>query len=1203
MLLLIVLANTFLGFLAYDHFIRDDDEDDAEVEAEIETPSPTSDDPTSPLSDDPTSPTSDDPPTTTPPIETFLEGTDGDDTLTGADHAEEIVGRAGSDLLQGGGGDDGILGEGGNDTLEGGPGNDTLDGGDGMDELLGQAGDDLLIGRESNDLLGMADRLSGGEGVDRLWGDDGDTLHGGDGEDKFNITVGLVGADPVIISDFDLAVDHPEDVPDRINLVDTDGNLIPKAEFAASDADLEDHPDGIGSYVLYGGERVGLILGYDSETLLQQTSWVGNLNPHLSGHLDGDDTLTGAGDGTDDELWGGTGDDEITDTSGQDILVGNEGDDLINAIDDPDSTHEPDILVGDDGNDTLRGDDGDWMAGLEGRDFYEVVVPTSDDDLPVEIYFFEISTADSFPEILSLTDADGNLLSAEDVAENLVIIQSEDGVDAILEYDGRPTVILREIHAIDLAPQDIWIGNFGPALDATYVGISLFSITDNPIELNVTRTTGSGDVIPDTYFGVNAVFSVNTDAGTPSENYTDATDAMDVIYHRFPAGQGDATSKEDGVNWLNIVEMQPNEDGDMDLREEVRNMLDWARDPDGDPSTDNPAKVTLVIPTKHLSVEEYADFSDDITAFVTRVLDEYPDVVHTFEIGNEYWEMGETAYAAKANIAAPAIQAGIDASGIPEADHPDVIVQMATPNAGSEFHSSVDDRGYVTRLLDANQRIIDGLGDEARDVVDGVVEHYYWSKNDDFFTEANSEKNYINRDFDVWEENFDKELDLHLTEWNVRTGTLTQNGMKSASVLMEQIENMVEMGVDAAQIWAVQHNTTTDLSGPITESPFVDEEGRLFNTVRGGMFDLMSSSLVGTEYVKTEFEDNSGEDTGHFEIDTFKSDDQTVVYISSRSTDSHNLVVDLRTVVGDFDDVSAVRIGYDKSSASSDGHHWVPGQGIGEADRGLVDGEVYYYNEHDVRATFEDVDVTGSLARFSLKPYEVIEITFTHDDEDGSGSVDRDLNLVGNSGPNLLEGQGGDDTLTGLGGNDSLNGGDGNDSISSGDGHDHVKGGRGDDTAIGDGGNDTLYGWGGDDSLKGLDGNDKLVGNQGNDTLNGSEGDDTLSGNEGNDTINGGKGNDRIDGGEGDDTVTGHAGRDTFAFSADTISNGDTIEHFEPGRDVIEIDMAGISRMSDIAVTGSNGNYTVRLGSHGTLHVTGEFSRTDLNNAENFAFI
>lgn len=149
-----------------------------------------------------------------------LNGTAGDDNLTGTAQAELIDGLAGNDTLRTGGGNDTLRGGLGDDALHSGPGNDTLDGGDGFDYLYfgeatagvvidlrtgqasGGAGADTLLGIElifgsafndtfigNNQGIGFLggdgnDTITGGTGRDRLEGNGGDdTIDGGEGVD------------------------------------------------------------------------------------------------------------------------------------------------------------------------------------------------------------------------------------------------------------------------------------------------------------------------------------------------------------------------------------------------------------------------------------------------------------------------------------------------------------------------------------------------------------------------------------------------------------------------------------------------------------------------------------------------------------------------------------------------------------------------------------------------------------------------------------------------------------------------------------------------------------------------------------------------------------------------------------------------------------------------------------------------------------
>ena len=108
----------------------------------------------------------------------YLDGGDGNDTLTGGDNADIIVGGAGDDSLSGGLAPDRIVGGDGNDTITGGGGADQLFGGNENDLLYGNGGNDLLSGDAGDDRLfggGGADRLLGGDGSDSAANDPLDT--------------------------------------------------------------------------------------------------------------------------------------------------------------------------------------------------------------------------------------------------------------------------------------------------------------------------------------------------------------------------------------------------------------------------------------------------------------------------------------------------------------------------------------------------------------------------------------------------------------------------------------------------------------------------------------------------------------------------------------------------------------------------------------------------------------------------------------------------------------------------------------------------------------------------------------------------------------------------------------------------------------------------------------------------------------------
>ncbi len=704
-------------------------------------------------------------------------------------------------------------------------------------------------------------------------------------------------------------------------------------------------------------------------------------------------------------------------------------------------------------------------------------------------------------------------------------------------------------------------------------GITTFAEARDTVSTTITTAEPTGIFVPDSLFGGNVIFNVNTGPdGVPLENFRVAHGYLGVDQFRFPAGAGDRDDPDDpdgdGINWLNIVTMEPNDAGEMDLRPELRNFLDYAAGLQSDPETGQQVEVTLVVPTKHLSLDEYRAYGDEIEAFARRVMEDYPDLVTAFEIGNEYWgSFGETEYGEKVNVAAPALEAGIRAAGIPDDEAPDIVVQMATPNTNSEFHSSVDDRAYRVRVIDANQRIIDTLSPEARDAIDAVNEHYYWNARVDAFRDNSGEMNHIDLDLSVWDENFDPDLRRYMTEWNIKTTAVHQNGLKFTGTFNEQFENALELGVEVAHVWPIQHSCTTDLAGSPCHAPIEDAQGRVISTLRGATFDLMSTNLPGMELVRLEHSN----DTGEFEINAYRSEDQVVVHIASRTEVPTDLSVDLSALVPTFDSASGVKISMDRSPESSDGFHFHPGIGRVEADYAIVDGERFYYGEHDVRAQLTDFEVTSSRLTLDLLPFESVQLIFILPEDSGGGVTDPPVT-----------GQ----TVNGTPGDDRLTGGPGN------------------DTVLGGAGSDTLYGWGGDDRVVGDDGDDYLRGNRGDDTLLGKKGNDDLRGAEGRDLLNGGIGADTLSGGADADTLIGWAGPDVFRFEDGDVAPGDVIEDFEIGRDVIALDLNGVGSVSDLTFLRSTADPGVRieLGRHGAIFLRGDYAVSALQNPANFQF-
>ncbi len=161
--------------------------------------------------------------------------------------------------------------------------------------------------------------------------------------------------------------------------------------------------------------------------------------------------------------------------------------------------------------------------------------------------------------------------------------------------------------------------------------------------------------------------------------------------------------------------------------------------------------------------------------------------------------------------------------------------------------------------------------------------------------------------------------------------------------------------------------------------------------------------------------------------------------------------------------------------------------------------------------------------------------------------------IIGDNGPNEIDGGGGTDT--------SLDGGAGSDTIvvtstftlganaNIDKNFENIKGkGATALTLTGDDGPNIITGTTEGDTLGGAGGNDRLIGGEGNDTLNGNDGNDILIGGEGNDTLNGNDGNDTLTGGRGADCFQLEgSGTDVAAVNA----TRDNIRDYTDGDNIV----------------------------------------------------
>lgn len=682
-----------------------------------------------------------------------------------------------------------------------------------------------------------------------------------------------------------------------------------------------------------------------------------------------------------------------------------------------------------------------------------------------------------------------------------------------------------------------------------------------PITITVDRSSAPIEVRSD-MFGVNLLTSTNEVNGVPNDRYVEAIELVGATRLRYPAGR--AANEQ-------ITELDRGESGFNQIREDVRNYLDWVKE--------NGERTTLVVPAladEHTNQQDIQDWAE----LVLEYMGDQVDLIAGYEIGNEFWQtIDEVDYGSHAADIANALR-GATVNG----HQPEIWVQTANVAGGASnykggnygsisdadamaalSHWDVEHRpsdwsdsqtaeqyykslnGYEKRVvkgnlelleqLDADHNIANGFQtDAASSAIDGIVAHYYFDKELEGYDQSEgltrSENKYLDLRFSTWEAMLPQDLNIQVTEWNVETGHWNWLGLKAAGVVVEQLQNMLELGVDGADFWTVRHNTSTSIAGGNSDQCAVEL------TPAGVMLQLMSESLNpenGSMYAVSV----DGFDETKLEVNAYSNGYTSVVYVTSHTeTFNKSFSLDLSDLAGNASSWSGRVVGIDAST--SDGYsdnaaydengdlvQRVGKRTIDNTERAdLIEVLGDAYDDELIKSSSgnwktylpkpEDIyvrpgvgnptslddfyfatetDVAGSLTilsqgqlgsnaddlSFRLNPWEVIEITLDHS------------NVVsGDSSAEVMRGGYGVDDFYGSGGDDFLRGYDGMDIL---------VGGTGDDSVYGDSGNDRLEGKSGEDRLYGGSGNDKLVGGDGDDYLRDDAGRDDFIGGNGVDTV------------------------------------------------------------------------------------------------------
>ena len=241
----------------------------------------------------------------------------------GYNSIEDLAGSQFNDVLGGTNAANSIIGVGGRDTITAQGGNDTVFGGAGDDTIRGQDQNDTLNGDDENDTLfgnNDIDTLNGGAGTDTLIGGlNGDALNGGGGSDTASYQEAIsVGGNGVTVFLTAPNFNSNEASGDSYNSIE---NLTGSDfnDFLRGDdnGNRLTGRDGIDSLFGIGGNDV--LLGDDGNDSLDG----GNQNDNLSGGA-GDDRLFGQANN--DTLNGGNQNDTLNGADGIDTLNGGNND-------------------------------------------------------------------------------------------------------------------------------------------------------------------------------------------------------------------------------------------------------------------------------------------------------------------------------------------------------------------------------------------------------------------------------------------------------------------------------------------------------------------------------------------------------------------------------------------------------------------------------------------------------------------------------------------------------------------------------------------------------------------------------------------------------------------------------------------------------------------------------------------------------------
>lgn len=684
------------------------------------------------------------------------------------------------------------------------------------------------------------------------------------------------------------------------------------------------------------------------------------------------------------------------------------------------------------------------------------------------------------------------------------------------------------------------------------------------LQVTVSRENiGASNVVTESHFGVNLLFdrdsNHNDETGrTVSDNFVRAFEELRATNFRYPGGAvsevlfdiRDPNNPNQAGDWKDAVSRAFDPDGAGPL-EGVRltlvGALDFARD--------TGTEMTFVMPT-HCFLGNREDDSGHrmanvnvelVQGFVNQLLDESLArgvTIAAIEIGNEWYadfspisgsRMTPVEYGRVASSLSALVQSAIDQwkadNDLPlDWQEPEIAIQVGQGGDAALFSTDghfIDD-AYSGGTITATELIFREFNTaDERASVDALISHRYLAGS---ITNADG---WLYRQFDIFEALADErggfgQLSRYVTEWNVSNRNAEVLDRWHACAIVTLFAEMIEAGVDSANIWAVQQNNNSRITN---NAGFLGEEYAGLSAA-GEVFRLMSSSLLGLSFVETT--DSLDEIQTH----VFASDDRAVAYFSNISTGNASISIDPSQILSGYSYAWAAVVGSAQAQAA-------------EVEVSILTG----------RFLIDDGGITLNLA-----PGEVVQ-----------------LELVSGIGVRIN----GDvlrDQVVGSFDSDEISVEEGSDWVRSGAGRDTIDGGSGKDRLWGEEDGDDIDGGTGEDRLFGGSGADQLSGGHGDDAVFGGRETDTLYGGIGEDSLYGGDARDVLIGGEGNDQLFGGSGVDVFVMKGGL--GRDVICDFEAGVDRIDLSAWGLTpgtswrasfgqRGSDVWVEGPDGSIVV----------------------------